>query len=127
MNSKIVAILAAVILSGCGETPFEAEEKRLVAEMEWLYTADPNDDFQDALTRNDLRLIGLYGAGTYIPGLFYECQVDESKVKYIEGTSDAVYGYEHSKLIAIAQTYAEHYNSLLQIYLDDQKVSVCNS
>jgi hypothetical protein len=58
----------------------------------------------------------------YLPGLPEACAQQQApkNVRVIEGTSDVVLGYEHAKLIAIAQAYARHYNSALFYLLENE-------
>jgi hypothetical protein len=84
-----------------------------VAQLRWLEHADPIVDAQKALVSNDHRLVGVYGYVLSIPGvqtsqwLTYQQRYG---VRPIEGTSDALEGEEHERLVRMAREYAERYN-----------------
>ena len=118
--SKLIFLICILCLVGCKQTPREIYQAEIYQEMKWLYDANPMDDFVWALEKQDYRFIGLYRVGAYIPGINKKCLTLkdlEMDVRFIKGTSDAHEGYEHSKLIAIAQVYAENYNFRMLVHI----------
>ena len=109
------------------ETEFEKAQTPIIEKMELLYKANPDDDFEEAIKNSDYRFIGIYGIKLYVPGIEITCLDYEKDIKPIEGTTDAVLGYEHSKLIAIARAYAEYYNFKMRMYLKENNGFKCNS
>ena len=103
-------ILSMLFFVGCTQSDSDIVQDRIERKMGWLYSAKPDQDFQEAIKRKDYRFIGIYGYTMYVPEVNLTCISNEEDVKPIEGTSDAVFSYEHSKLIAIAQVYAKSYN-----------------
>ena len=116
-----------IFITGCEKTEYEIIEEQIIKEMGWLYTANPNDDFQKAIERNDFRFIGIYGVTIYTPMVSINCLNRDKDISPIIGTSDAVSGYEHAKLIAIAQAYAKDYNVRMLLYLQENKGFECSS
>ena len=124
---KVLAIASLILLTGCMETEFEKAQAPIIEKMEWLYKANPDKDFENAIKKSDYRFIGIYGYSLSVPGIEMKCLDYEKDINPIEGTSDAVLGYEHSKLIAIAKAYAEYYNLKMKIYLEENNRFKCNS
>ena len=90
-----------------------------VQKLQWLDTADPQADAQQAVKQNDLRLLGLANRSVSIPGI----QADEvllyeqsCGVQLIEGISDVVRGDEHLRLMQKARSYALQYNSIIKTH-----------
>jgi hypothetical protein len=127
MNKVLLAILCLTALAGCEKTEFEKAEDEAARPLKWLYDANPDNDFEAAVAKKDYRFIGLYGYSLYVPGVPIKCLDYKKDIKAIEGTSDAVMGYEHSKLIAIAQAYAEHYNFKMMLFREESQGFKCNS
>ena len=115
--NKLVILIFMLSLAGCDKTPREIAQAEIYQEMKWLYDANPNIDYQLAVEKQDFRFWGLYGVGSYVPGINKECLDHEKDIQFIKGTSDAHEGYEHSKLIALAQLYAKTYNRNIKFYL----------
>ena len=119
-NILVVAFLSLFLFSCNGSDNVE-----VVDEMLWLNQADPMEDFENAIARSDFRFIGLYGVGAYVPVVNIQCLNPEKDINFIKGTSDALEGYEHAKLNAIAQVYADNYNIRMLIYLQEHKWFEC--
>ena len=98
-----------IVLVACRVSPDSAS----VVKLRWLEYADPIVDAQKALASNDYRLVGVYGYVVSIPGvemaqwLTYQQRYG---LRPIEGTSDALEGEEHARLVRKATEYAERYN-----------------
>lgn len=121
MKNILVVTIVSLILFSCNDS----DNTELIDEMQWLNQADPLEDFENAIARSDYRFIGLYGVGAYVPIVNIQCLNPEKDIKFINGTSDALENYEHSKLNAIAQVYAEYYNIRMLIYLQKHKEFEC--
>ena len=114
-----------MLLSSCQKSDFELAQQEVIDEMGWLYKADPAEDVEDAINREDYRFRGIYGYSISVPGVDTSCWSITKNVSPILGTSDAVIGYEHSKLIAIARAYARTYNFLMLIHLEQEHNFKC--
>ena len=124
---KIVIVFTVFLILGCTKTPYETEQEKVTSQMEWLNNADPNKDLEKAIAKSDFRFIGLYGYALFTPWVNINCLNRDKDINPIKGTSDAVLGYQHHKLIAIGNVYAEHYNSIMRIYLEKNGKFKCNS
>ena len=124
---KIVIFFTIFLILGCTKTPYETEQEKVTSQMEWLNNADPDKDFEKAIAKSDFRFIGLYGYALFTPGVNISCLNPDKDINPIKGTSDFVLGYQHHKLIAIGNVYAEHYNSRMRIYLEESGKFKCNS
>ena len=109
--------LIALFVIGCEKSDFEVEAEKHIDALEWIVDADPEADFEEAIDKKDYRFKGVYGNKNLVPGVSMECLNVEKDVDYIKGTSEILWGYEHTKLNAIAYVYAQHYNSKMAIYL----------
>jgi hypothetical protein len=90
-----------------------SQDSASVAKLRWVEYADPIVDAQNALASNDHRLVGVYGYVVSIPGLDISQWPDYQQrygLRPIEGTSDALEGEEHARLVRKATEYAERYN-----------------
>lgn len=85
-----------------------------VDDLRTLEHADAAQDVQAAIRGNDLRFLGIAGYVVEVPGAETSRHLHEKYgVRVIEGTSDVVFGREHSRLIGVARRYARQYNALL--------------
>ena len=71
--------------------------------------------------------MGIYGYSLSVPRVSLECLNIDAQVNPIRGTTDAVLGYEHAKLMAVAREYAEHYNLRMRMYLEKNHEFECYS
>jgi hypothetical protein len=87
----------------------------------WLDRAEVKADFRHhVLERHDMRFVGVYGYGAYVPGVNSAMEarlVRQDRVRYIEGTSDNITSPEYGRLVEKAERYAERYNAMLLHYL----------
>jgi SNF2 family DNA or RNA helicase len=84
--------------------------------MGWLETVNPIVDVQEVLKNRDTKLWAIQGFGIYIPGTKYKNfkQIEnEYCYRMLKGTSDAIYGDEHLRLIRLAEKYAKEYNKYI--------------
>ena len=93
-----------------------SEVEVMIESLRWVETADPINDADQAIKAKDFRLLGIAGRGVSVPGLpedSYWLYTKKYGINVIKGTSDIVWGGEHSKLIEAATRYAETYNNRL--------------
>ena len=90
-----------------------------VQKLQWLDAADPQADANQAVKKNDLRLLGLATRSVSIPGI---SKADTMKyeqhcgVQLIEGISDVVRSDEHLRLMQKARSYALKYNEIIKTH-----------
>ena len=124
---KYTLLFIFLSLLGCKETEHDKVMSKINNEMGWVNNANPELDFEKAIKKHDYRFIGIFGAKLITPGVDINCLNYEKDIKPIKGTSDAVLGYEHAKLIAIATTYAKFYNFKMKMYLSKNGNFKCNT
>ena len=111
------AIAIAAALSGCAGSGEPIDP--YVQKLQWLDSADPQADANQAVKQNDLRLLGLATRSVNIPGvqradmLKYE---EACGVQLIEGISDVVRSDEHLRLMQKARSYALKYNAIIKLH-----------
>ena len=127
---KILTLLLCILVVSCSFSGQEKQLRNMLESMDWLYDADPTVDALEAISRNDLRFRGIYGAKLYIPRVPNECfsgwEETKKTVIPIEGTSNTVWGYEHARLIAIAREYAKWYNFQILVHLRENGLWDCD-
>lgn len=123
--SVLLVLLGTQLMMSCTKTQDASAKEKVIKQMEWLYSAKPDRDFQSAVERKDFRYMGLYSYSLYVPGVDPSCVSSKNDIKPIEGTSDVVLGYEHAKLIAIAGEYARDFNTRMLFYREEKMGSKC--
>ncbi len=117
-----------LLLTSCAapvnESPWIPYEAKL---LRWLEGADPTIDFETAISASNYRFIGLYGEGLEVPVVDIRCVDHRKDVNFIEGTSDAIMGEEHYRLIQLAYEYAKKYNAKMLKYLKDHHGFKCKT
>lgn len=115
-NYRAVAIGLALALSPACADPSPSTD---LTELRRVAAADPAQDLSDAIRRDDLRFIGVYGFATEVPGVpDYWGRYDSSYgLSVIAGTSDTPAGEEGARLNQQARQYAQEYNLLLLKHL----------
>lgn len=128
-KTTVFISLLLLLLASCknGDTEFKSEQRKYVGELKWLLNADPNKDVESAISRGDFRFKGIYGYSLSVPRVKIECLDIETEVDAIKGTTDAVLGYEHAKLIAVAREYGNFYNIRMRLYLEENHGFECGS
>lgn len=98
---------------------FSCTKKTEYGDLRCYEKANPESELNKAIERNDLRFMAMRGYSEYVPGIndYYE-KYTRYGYKVINGSSDVVKNYEHSRLMAIASNYAEKYNTLLQKHIN---------
>jgi len=114
MKGILLGMSLLSFLFGCNsssETPDPSIKK-----LQWLETADPEQDAKKAIEANDLRLLGLATRNISIPGID---QADNDKyqqacgVILMDGISDVVRSDEQLRLMQKARSYALEYNRII--------------
>ena len=111
---SIIAI-CLILLAGCAGASKQIDP--YVQKLQWLDAADPQADAQQAIKKNDFRLLGLATRSINIPGVGPEqiLQYEEAcGVQLIEGVSDVVRSDEHLRLMQKARSYALKYNAIIK-------------
>jgi hypothetical protein len=88
-----------------------------------LRNANPTNDANEAIRRDDLRFLAVNGYTITVPGIEDYHERFESKYKYrvIEGTTDAISNESDHKLQSMAIEYARSYNLTIRDYVVKQK------
>jgi hypothetical protein len=90
-----------------------------VQKLQWLNAADPQADANQAVKKNDFRLLGLATRSVNIPGISKELSLkyeESCGVQLIEGISDVVRSDEHLRLMQKARSYALKYNAIVKTH-----------
>lgn len=122
MKPILPMLLIALGLNGCQEmepidlTSLSPQEREAVTSLSWIQQADAEKDAKQAIERGDKRLLAMATRSPNMPGVPAE---SESKIKavcgirYLQGSTDTVFGETHLKLLQAAQAYAAEYNRLM--------------
>ncbi len=118
--TKLTATLCTLVLSGClsatENNGVNATQQAEHPALAWLENADPRRDAQQAMESGDLRLWVLATRGAAMPGIpTAQRQPLTAKCgeKYLPGSTDALRGEQHLKLLQQAQRYAVIYNQVM--------------
>ena len=107
--------MLTALLGGCATAPDPIDP--YVQKLQWLDSADPQADANQAILQNDLRLLGLATRTVSIPGVqkqeAYKYE-EACGVQLIEGISDVVRSDEHLRLMQKARSYALRYNAIIK-------------
>lgn len=125
MVKNLILGVLVILLFGCEKSEFEVAQSKEVEKMKWLLHASPSDDFESAINKKDFRFIALYGTTNIVPKINKSCINMKRDVKFIEGSSEILIGYEHVKLNAIAHVYADDYNFRMLRYLEENQLFKC--
>jgi hypothetical protein len=122
MKPSIFLLLFALVFTACQEvesidmSQLSAEEKKAVESLLWLKDANPDKHAAEALEKGDKRLIAMASRATPLPGIEPDL-LSKAKsicgIRYLEGSTDTVYGEIHLKLIQAASEYAAAYNKIV--------------
>lgn len=112
---RLSVILLCLLLGACASAsnkidPYEQK-------LQWLDSADPQADANQAIKQNDLRLLGLAIRSVNIPGVKKEDMLKYEEacgIQLIEGVSDVVRSDEHLRLMQKARSYALQYNAIIK-------------
>jgi hypothetical protein len=115
-------LLSAMSLSACQEmetidmSQLSDKEKKAVESLIWLKDADPQTSAAEALKKGDKRLIAMASRATVLPGVESELASKAKSIcgiRYLQGSTDTVFGETHLKLIQYASDYAAAYNKIV--------------
>ncbi len=115
MKYFLIFSLFFPFLSGCSTSAKTIDP--YVQKLQWLDAADPQKDAQQAIKKEDLRLLGLATKSINIPGIKKEDSYKYEKecgVQLIDGISDVVRSDEHLRLMQKARSYALKYNAIIK-------------
>ncbi len=122
--TKYFLLLSAISFLGCNGSDTLSNYK---IETKNILLANPEEDFQVSIERNDFRFMGVYGYSISVPGISMKCIDVNEDVNLISGTSDATESYEQRLFNAVAQVYSEEYNFKMKMYLQEQHEFKCGS
>lgn len=112
---RIPVILLCMLLGACASASNQIDPYE--QKLQWLDSADPQADANQAIKQNDLRLLGLAIRSVNIPGVKKEDMLKYEEacgVQLIEGVSDVVRSDEHLRLMQKARSYALQYNAIIK-------------
>ena len=113
----VVIAVSCLLLASCATSSSEIEP--YVQKLQWLDAADPQADANQAIKKNDFRLLGLATRSVNIPGISKELSLkyeESCGVQLIEGVSDVVRSDEHLRLMQKARSYALKYNAIVKTH-----------
>ncbi len=122
MKRIFTTLMIILGMTGCQEmeqidlSSLSSKEREAVTSLAWLKDADASRDAQQAIERGDKRLLAMATRNPNMPGVPPE---SASKIKtvcgirYMEGSTDMVFGDVHQKLLQAAREYAVEYNKLM--------------
>jgi hypothetical protein len=122
MKPSFFLLLSTLLLTACQEmeridmSQLSADEKKAVESLLWVEDANPNKQAAEALQKGDKRLMAMASRATTLPGIEPEL-LSKAKsicgIRYLEGSTDTVFGETHLKLIQRASEYAAAYNKIV--------------
>ncbi len=122
MKRIIPALLITLSMTACQEvdridlSSLSPQEREAVTALSWLQEADAVRDAQQAIASGDKRLLAMASRAPSIPGVPEESRERVETLcglRYVEGSTDAVLGDVHLKLLQAAREYAKEYNQLM--------------
>ncbi|MEW8563032.1 MAG: glutamyl-tRNA amidotransferase [gamma proteobacterium symbiont of Ctena orbiculata] len=119
----IIPLLFIALLSGaCQEmervdmSQLSAEEKKAVETLLWVEDADAEKQAAEALDKGDKRLMAMASRATILPGIEPELQSKAKSIcgiRYLDGSTDTVFGEIHLQFIQRATEFAAAYNKIV--------------
>ena len=114
MKYSIAILLLASITAGCAADKLMNKYEQ---KLQWVQTANAQEDAQAALAKSDFRLMAMAQRSTVIPGvdakqgMKYELKCG---VKFMDGVTDVIASDEHLRLMKLARSYALQYNAIIK-------------
>lgn len=105
----------------------DSEEQQALRELGWLNSAKPEQDVSAAIRRGDYRFITWSDSQEKVPGLEQACAIPPHAINNMPGSIAVAHQYEHRKLAAIAQVYAEEYNLQMSTWLQREGLWRCQA
>ena len=112
--TPVLLALLGLLLTACASAQNPIDP--YVQKLQWLDSADPQADANQAIKQNDLRLLGLATRSVVIPGVEEDDDIQYEEacgLQLIEGISDVVRSDEHLRLMQKARSYALQYNEII--------------
>ena len=109
----IVLLIFIFLVSACNN------EKEKKFDLDYFYDADPVEDANRSMSRDDFHVYAIYGGSPYTPEIERGCLEDDHIIP-IKGTSDAIENYKHDQFNVLAKVYATHYNFQIKAHLIKQ-------
>jgi hypothetical protein len=100
-NYPVIIVVSCLLLAGCASSSGPIDP--YVQKLQWLDAADPQADAQQAVKKQDYRLLGIAGRTVNIPGI--------SKEESLDYDSN-----EHLRLMQKARSYALKYNAIIKTH-----------
>jgi hypothetical protein len=122
---KKTLLLSLILYTICQSSVLHASQKKYIQKMKWLYSANPEKDYKNALKHKDYRFIGINGYSLYVPGLKIDCLNTEKDINTIQGTADTTVDNTHAQLNKIAIEYAKDYNLRMKHYREKYQGFKC--
>ncbi|QKQ26680.1 hypothetical protein [Candidatus Reidiella endopervernicosa] len=114
-----------VLVVGCSDSGYSDYVEKLVSPMQWIRSADPEKDANEALKNNDFRYLAITSYSLTFPGLPDNKTPNANKEDgyRIIGYCELMEGEEHIELCVLAGQYAKKYNKTLSSLVVNQKTS----
>jgi hypothetical protein len=78
-NYPVIIVVSCLLLAGCASSSGPIDP--YVQKLQWLDAADPQADAQQAVKKQDYRLLGIAGRTVNIPGISKEESLDYEKAR----------------------------------------------
>ena len=117
-SGRLLALLLVLSIQACGQPQPQTSQQNVQILRETISTLnieDPESDLTRNLNAGGTRFVGIYGFTCTAPGV-QESELNLLRihgVKCLAGTSDAIEGIGHKRMIRIAENYARQYNLML--------------
>jgi hypothetical protein len=112
----MLALTACQEMESIDMSKLSDKEKKAVKSLIWLKDADPEKSAAEALEKGDKRLMAMASRSTILPGVETDL-ISKAKsicgIRYLEGSTDTVFGQTHLKLIQHASDFATAYNKIV--------------
>ena len=111
--SVFIALLISITTGCAAESLLNKYEQKL----QWLETANVQQDAQAALDKKDFRLMAMAQRSTVIPGIDVKQSMEyelKCGIKFMDGVTDVITSDEHLRLMKLAHRYALQYNAIIK-------------
>lgn len=110
-NATTIYLLSFILLFSCAQASNPADNTN------WLDTADPVEDANNAIKNKDYRLLGLAMRAIKVPGVKSENQtslIEKCGVRLLQGSGDIIRGEADLQMKKTLHIYARNYNNILK-------------
>ena len=114
MKYSFAILLLASIAAGCAADKLMNKYEQ---KLQWVQTANAQEDAQAALDKKDFRLMAMAQRSTVIPGVDVQQSMKyelRCGVKFMDGVTDVIASDEHLRLMKLAHSYALQYNAIIK-------------